>query len=436
MKHLRNVLSGVLALLMITGLVGALVVLLRGREQPATVVADPRPTPPEIPAPPTRDPLQAQGVLATLLPVEARSLIQPPAVSKARILYARSAGEPGYYLLDLETGEEIRLAPFPPEQGGGAPGTAMRVSPTGERVLYTLFNNMEPPEHLGIGSVWTMKPDGTDHRKLAGSDELSYPAHAIWSPDGKEIAYLRFPDPLAAAEGKVDAESTELWVMNADGSEQRRVAQLPPIGDTHGTANSIQWLLDDHIYVLTQFTPAGVWLRVNPRTGEVTRLMEGVQIGDVVISPDTRWILAGGVVSEAEIAALGRQPLRLLAASLAWDPKGERVAFTPSPYVYGDGARREPGIWVRDLRTGQEIRLTALDADTANRCSQLAWSPDGSMLLCDAIEGLYVVWVARDVAQMVVSNNPWAQDNVASVDFIGWVPVPGQDEQPGADNGG
>jgi len=378
--------------------------------------------------------LPSQGVLASLPPVEAGRLIQPPAVRGAKILFARNAENAGLFLLDPETGEETPLIPFPEDQASGAPDVTMRASPTGERILYTLFNNMEPLPSWGMGSVWTMNPDGSDKRMLVGSDELSYPANALWSPDGRQIAFLRFPDPLAASEGRVNAESVELWVMNADGSEQRKVVQLPPTENIYGTNNSMQWLLDDHIYIVTQITSSGEWLRVNPHTGEVTRLMEGVQPWDVVISPDTRWIMAGGAMSEAKVAALGRQPLRLLAASVAWDRKGERVAFTPSPYVYGDGATRERGIWVRDLRTGQETRLTALDADTATRCSRLVWSPDSSRLLCDTIEGLYVLWVERDIARMVVSN-PWAQDNLAGLGFIDWVPVIGQNESPLSDSG-
>ncbi len=426
-QRTRTILLSLLALVALG--VGGLW-LLRAREQP-TAVAGPRPTPPEIPAPPTM--LPSQGVLASLPPVEAGRLIRPPAVRGARILYARNAGGAGYYLLDPETGEETRLEPFPPDQGGGAPGATMRVSPTGERILYTLFNNMDPPEHMGIGSVWTMNPDGSDKRKSAGSDELSYPANAIWSPDGREIAFLRFPDPLAVYEGRADAESVELWVMNGDGSEQRKINQLPPIDDIYGTNNSIQWLLDDHIYIVTRFTLSGEWLRVNPRTGGVTRLMEGVQPWDVVISPDTRWIVAGGAMSEEKVAALGRQPLRLPAYP-AWDRTGERVAFVQAPYPYGDQSGRGVGIWVHDLRTGQETLVASLDPNVAVQGGCLAWSPDGSMLLHEVNEGLYVFWVDSGVSRLVVPN-PWAQDNLAGLAFMGWVPVVDQGEHPRSDDG-
>lgn len=209
--------------------------------------------------------------------------------------------------------------------------------------------------------------------------------------------------------------------MNADGSEPRRVVQLPPTENIYGTNNSMQWLLDNHIYIVTQITTSGDWLRVNPDSGEITRLVEGVQPWDIVISPDTRWILVNGPMTEEKVFTLGRQPLRLPSIP-AWDRIGERVAFVQFPYPYDPQPERAVGIWVRDLRTGQETRLTALDAEAATRCSRLVWSPDGSMLLCDAIEGLYVLWVERDVAQMVVPN-PWAKENLAGIRFIDWVPI-------------
>lgn len=419
----RVKLSLVLALVMIAvgiGLAAGGRGLLRAPEAPTPTAVPYEPAPPEIPMPTVSS---VEGVLATLPPVEAGKLIYPPPAQEAKILYSgtKNEREGGYYLLDPKTGEESRLEPFPPDQGGGAPGATMRVSPAGERILYTLFNNLDPPPHLGIGSVWTMKPDGSDKRQLVGSDEFSYPANAIWSPDGSRIAYLRFPDPQAVWKGKRSGEEVELWVMNSDGSEQRKVAQLPPTENIFGTNNSMQWLLDDHIYIVTKITTLGEWLRVNPSSGEVTRLMEGIQPWEIVISPDTRWILVNGAMTEGKVRALGRQPLYLPSIP-AWDWTTRRVAFIQFPYPYDPSPKRDPGIWVRDLYTGQETRLAALDPETATRCDQLAWSPDGSMLLCDAIEGLYVLEVEGDFAQMVVSN-PWAKENIANIHFIGWVPV-------------
>ncbi len=73
--------------------------------------------------------------------------------------------------------------------------------------------------------------------------------------------------------------------------------------------------------------------------------------------------------------------------------------------------------------------MTALDPETASRCARLSWSPDGRMLLCEDIEGLYVIWIDRDESQMVV-RNPFAQEDVVGVKFIGWLPVTTPQSQP------
>lgn len=301
----------------------------------------------------------------------------------------------------------------------------MHASPTGKQILYSVYFDLftlDPvvgvPEarEMGMGSIWTMNPDGSNKRQLAGSDGLYFPANAIWSPDGQQIAFLRLPDPRAIEQGKLKAEQAELWVMNADGSEQRKAADLPySIDHVFGVNSSMRWLLDDHIYIVTKFVK-GEWLRISPRTSKVTRLMENVDLGEINISPDTRWI-AG--ISDAKITALGRQSLHL-PSNPVWDPSGARAAFMNFPPPYGDKAL-EPGIWLMDLQIGKLHRLSSLDV-TSTMCGRLSWSPDGKMLLCESIEGLYVIWIERDESRMVVPN-PLAKENAVGIKFVGWIPV-------------
>lgn len=61
------------------------------------------------------------------------------------------------------------------------------------------------------GEIFTMNPDGSDVKQLThlGPDNsASWPA---WSADGKQIVFNEFPPPDGIA---------QLWVMNADGSNQ------------------------------------------------------------------------------------------------------------------------------------------------------------------------------------------------------------------------
>jgi Tol biopolymer transport system component len=114
---------------------------------------------------------------------------------------------PGHY---LKQNGEPSWAP-----GGGRLAFARRTR------VDTLVCNPAPPACTGTQSdtqrdVFAMNPDGSDVRQLTstpGFDEVD----PSWSPDGRMIAYYRKPDDRGDEFG-------EIWVMNADGSGQRRVA--------------------------------------------------------------------------------------------------------------------------------------------------------------------------------------------------------------------
>jgi Tol biopolymer transport system component len=64
------------------------------------------------------------------------------------------------------------------------------------------------------GEIFTMNPDGSDVQQLTHvgpENSASWPA---WSADGKQIVFNEFPPP----DGK-----PEIWVMDGDGGNQRRV---------------------------------------------------------------------------------------------------------------------------------------------------------------------------------------------------------------------
>ena len=70
-------------------------------------------------------------------------------------------------------------------------------------------------ERDGNTEIYTMNPDGTDQRRLTYSPALDL--LPSWSPDGRKIA---FPS-LSQREGN------EIYVMNADGTNQRNLTNNP-----------------------------------------------------------------------------------------------------------------------------------------------------------------------------------------------------------------
>lgn len=100
------------------------------------------------------------------------------------------------------------------------------LSPDGSRVVFTSLKD-------GDLDIYTMNADGTDVRRLTNTP--GYDGGAWWSPDGKQIVY-RANHPTDSTELKayrdllaqrlVRPSKVELFVMNADGSNQRQITRL------------------------------------------------------------------------------------------------------------------------------------------------------------------------------------------------------------------
>jgi Tol biopolymer transport system component len=96
------------------------------------------------------------------------------------------------------------LTPLLAGQVGGGPEIASW-SPDGTRIVY--FYTPGAPSHF-YAEVWVMNADGTEnHRLYRSKGFVSDWAAPVWSQDGKQIAFSIL----------TDAESG-LMVMNSDGS--------------------------------------------------------------------------------------------------------------------------------------------------------------------------------------------------------------------------
>jgi len=100
------------------------------------------------------------------------------------------------------------------------------LSPDGETVVFTSLRD-------GDLDIYTMKADGSDVRRLTTT--IGYDGGPFFSPDGSRIVYRSYhpqtPEAIAEyrsllAEGLIKPSEMELWVMNADGSDQHQITHL------------------------------------------------------------------------------------------------------------------------------------------------------------------------------------------------------------------
>jgi len=119
---------------------------------------------------------------------------------------------------------------------GQYPAQAPTFSPNGQRIAFA---------RLG-GGIFSMNLDGTGLRRLTGNGRDSFPA---WSPDGKQIAFLR-----------PEVDGWRVYVMSASGAAERRLRLAPPAGRPTWTSRGLV------------IPTNGDLARIDPRSGRVQKL--------------------------------------------------------------------------------------------------------------------------------------------------------------------
>jgi len=85
-----------------------------------------------------------------------------------------------------------------------------RQSPDGTRISYFSVGKGKKPR------IWVMEKDGQNSVALTNPDEDGISRQASWSSDGKQFAYA------SRKNGDFD-----IWTMNTDGSNKRRITRIP-----------------------------------------------------------------------------------------------------------------------------------------------------------------------------------------------------------------
>jgi Tol biopolymer transport system component len=136
-----------------------------------------------------------------IYPMARRSLTLSPNGTEEVFVRSNADGIPEIYIRAVGSTRERKLTDF------SRPSYDPAWSPTGEWISFVSSNS-------GNDEIYRVSPDGAVLQQLTHNN-WEWDKHPSWSPDGSQIVFF----------SNRDVGRTQIWIMNADGSGQRRLVE-------------------------------------------------------------------------------------------------------------------------------------------------------------------------------------------------------------------
>jgi Tol biopolymer transport system component len=236
-------------------------------------------------------------------------------------------------------------------------------APDGSKIAYASERALDGSDNRDRQNhnIWVGNADGSNQKALTPLTDGGAESFApVWSPDGTKIAYVSTRKLDGSDNFNPPNLTTNIWLMNPDGTNQRHLTALT--ANEAGAASPVRWSPDSTQLVF----PADSALDGSDASG--------------VNHTRNLWI--------ARSDGSGLKPLTKLTAFVAnsqfpaWSPDGTKIAYLSTGALNDSDAANTnlaQNIWVINPDGSNAAPLTQLTAVNVGIFA-FAWSPDGSKI--------------------------------------------------------
>ncbi|HVT57605.1 MAG TPA: DPP IV N-terminal domain-containing protein [Thermoanaerobaculia bacterium] len=229
--------------------------------------------------------------------------------------------------------------------------------------------------------IYVMNHRGSDVRRLT-DDKMAVLADSAWSPNGQRIMFFAFRKDDADLGQKYDLPfHFPMYAMNADGSNQKRLLDVPLLPDAKWSPNGMSILFSSAYEASSSKDPESAVYLLDLATGKHRRLTQLPDASDASWSPDgTQVVFSARSKETREIYVMNADGtnqkqltnLGMAAVSPVWSPDARSIAFVAS------------GWFTMDANGANQRHVSRLAA------LKVEWAPDSKHLLVVGEGGAYV----------------------------------------------